>query len=225
MKRFVKSASAIAIAGAMALGANPAYAQTAQVVVAQNTENGECSAAVLAAVEAHNALPIEERAANLAQVQALVAAQNAAAGETVCILSVTDAPTPDEGSSAEDALSAAGVGLSVLGSSALLSSGASSDQQQPAPEAPAPAPAPEVPAAPEKGIDPNAPQKGIDPNAPQKGIDPNAPQKGVKPAAPATQQRGVLAQTGSESGSMAILAMLAVTIAGCAAFILRRKTV
>ncbi|MEJ5928196.1 LPXTG cell wall anchor domain-containing protein [Corynebacterium sp. H128] len=214
MKRFVKSASAIAIAGAMALGANPAYAQTAQVVVAQNTENGECSAAVLAAVEAHNALPVEERAANLAQVQALVAAQNAAAGETVCILSVTDAPTPDEGSSAEDALSAAGVGLSVLGSSALLSSGASSDQQQPAPEAPAPAP--EVPAAPEKGIDPNAPQKGI---------DPNAPQKGVKPAAPATQQRGVLAQTGSESGSMAILAMLAVTIAGCAAFILRRKTV
>lgn len=258
MKRFAKSASALAIAGAVALGAAPAsFAQDAVVPIsipagcgldsslkmqvdlfnATPTETGraELQAKVDSACPAEETAPatFDGRAIAVATKDAcklspatvrLVEQYNAKAqadrteveynGVTAAVnadIALNDAQKCDEGN---------GVGLApllgaaaILGSSALLSSGGSSEQGAPAP---APAPAPEAPA--EK---PAAPEKGINPNAPQKGIDPNA-NKAAQPA-PAKQQRGTLAQTGANSIAPIVI-MFALTLAGCAAFIIRRKS-
>ncbi|MFV8395258.1 LPXTG cell wall anchor domain-containing protein [Corynebacterium hindlerae] len=190
MKRFAKTASAIALAGAMTLGAAPAQAQ----VVPNPNEGVGFGGNVY-----HNAC------FDLLDVYSMYINGNNeltdSKGEVKCEpIGIVD----DGGSygSSAGVLPLLSVGLGA----AALSAGANGSSEKPA-EQPAPAPAPEAPKGPEKGVKPGA-------------------EKGVKPAAPAAQapaKRGMLAQTGANSVAPVAI-MFALTIAGAAAFILRRKS-
>ncbi|MFV8395259.1 LPXTG cell wall anchor domain-containing protein [Corynebacterium hindlerae] len=196
MKRFAKSASAIALAGAMTLGAAPA----ATAVPASEARLVEGKYYHEACVQLYEeALKAEGKSLRDTSIEAKV-------GGIICepvTIDVVEGDDTDAGYGLGPALSAA----AVLGlGAAALSSGANGSSEKPA-EQPAPAPAPEAPKGPEKGVKPGA-------------------EKGVKPAAPAAQapaKRGMLAQTGANSVAPVAI-MFALTIAGAAAFILRRKS-
>lgn len=249
MKRITKSASALALAGALVLGTIPAQAQDAPV-------SAELSASVDPNAPASSAAPSAEPAAATPTATPVPAIEISAADIERCILSrparlaieAYIAKAPEERTQAEYDLAKTyfdaevkancpdllekkdntGKILGLAGLAALIGlvgvTGANA--AAPAPAAPAAPGATEKPAA---GNEKSGNEKGIDPKTgkpvegAQKGIDP----KTGKPAAaaPAAEQgaRGALAKTGSNTVAMTIAGMLLIAVSAAAVFAVRRK--